>query len=140
MAAYALIEFIEAVGLWLMKRWGEYFAVVATGVFLPLEIYELTEKVTVLRLGALVINLAAVIWLLWSKRLFGHQRRRRGLPRRASHREPAQCRAGRIGCSRCSSRARDRYADGVSPQNWLKHRVNELRFSNPTAEEVACTD
>ncbi|CDO29295.1 DUF2127 domain-containing protein [Mycolicibacterium porcinum] len=70
-AAYALIEFIEAVGLWLMKRWGEYFAVIATGVFLPLEIYELTEKVTVLRLGALAINLAAVIWLLWSKRLFG---------------------------------------------------------------------
>ncbi|OLP03330.1 hypothetical protein BVU76_06365 [Mycolicibacterium porcinum] len=70
-AAYALIEFTEAVGLWLMKRWGEYFAVIATGVFLPLEIYELTEKVTVLRLGALAINLAAVIWLLWSKRLFG---------------------------------------------------------------------
>ncbi len=54
-----------------MKRWGEYFAVVATGVFLPLEIYELTEKVTVLRVGALAINLAAVVWLLWSKRLFG---------------------------------------------------------------------
>ena len=70
-AAYALIEFVEAAGLWMMKRWGEYFAVVATGVFLPLEIYELTEKVTVLRLGALAVNLAAVIWLLWSKRLFG---------------------------------------------------------------------
>jgi hypothetical protein len=25
----------------------------------------------VLRLGALLINIAAVIWLLWSKRLFG---------------------------------------------------------------------
>lgn len=71
LAVYALIEFIESFGLWLMRRWGEYFAVIATSVFLPLEIYELTEKVTVLRLGAFIINVAAVTWLLWSKRLFG---------------------------------------------------------------------
>jgi len=29
------------------------------------------QKVTALRLGAFVINVAAVVWLLWSKRLFG---------------------------------------------------------------------
>jgi uncharacterized membrane protein (DUF2068 family) len=69
--AYAAIELVEAIGLWLGQRWGEYFAVVATSVFLPLEIYELTEKITVLRAGMLAINIAAVIWLLWSKRLFG---------------------------------------------------------------------
>ncbi|CAM3621489.1 DUF2127 domain-containing protein [Mycolicibacterium frederiksbergense] len=69
--AYAVIELIEAVGLWSMKRWGEYFAVVATSAFLPLEIYELTEKVTTLRLLAVLINIVAVVWLLWSKRLFG---------------------------------------------------------------------
>jgi uncharacterized membrane protein (DUF2068 family) len=71
LAGYALIELVEAVGLWLMQRWGEYFAVIATSVFLPLEIYELTEKVTALRLIALLVNIVAVIWLLWSKRLFG---------------------------------------------------------------------
>jgi len=71
LAGYALIEIVEAVGLWLMQRWGEYFAVIATSVFLPLEIYELTEKITALRLFALVVNIVAVIWLLWSKRLFG---------------------------------------------------------------------
>lgn len=71
LAMYALIETIEAVGLWLMQRWGEYFAVVATCVFLPLEIYELTERVTPFRLGALALNIAAVVWLLWTKRLFG---------------------------------------------------------------------
>ncbi|HTZ13214.1 MAG TPA: DUF2127 domain-containing protein [Mycobacterium sp.] len=71
LAGYAAIELVEAVGLWLMARWGEYFAVIATSVFLPLEIYELTEKITALRLIALVINIVAVIWLLWSKRLFG---------------------------------------------------------------------
>ena len=69
--AYAAIELIEAIGLWLITRWGEYFAVIATSVFLPLEIYEITEKVTAFRAIALVINIAAVLWLLWTKRLFG---------------------------------------------------------------------
>ena len=68
---YALIQFVEAVGLWRLKRWGEYFSVVATSVFLPFEIYELTEKITVVRAGALVVNVAAVLYLLLSKRLFG---------------------------------------------------------------------
>ena len=69
--AYAAIELIEAIGLWLITRWGEYFAVIATSVFLPLEIYEISEKVTAFRAIALTINIAAVVWLLWTKRLFG---------------------------------------------------------------------
>lgn len=68
---YALIELTEAVGLWLLQRWGEYFAVVATSFGLPFEIYELTEKITAVRIGALVINVGLVVYLLVSKRLFG---------------------------------------------------------------------
>ncbi|MGA8118026.1 MAG: DUF2127 domain-containing protein [Actinocatenispora sp.] len=71
LAAYALIELVEGVGLWFLKRWAEYFTVVATAAFLPLEIYELTEKVTWLRIGALVLNVLAIIYLLLTKRLFG---------------------------------------------------------------------
>ena len=69
--AYAIIELVEAVGLWMLQRWGEYFAVVATSFGLPFEIYELTEKITVLRVGALIINVGLVVYLLVSKRLFG---------------------------------------------------------------------
>jgi len=69
--AYAALQFVEGTGLWLMKRWGEYFAVVATSIFLPWETYELTHKVTWLRLVLLLVNIAAVLWLIWSKRLFG---------------------------------------------------------------------
>ncbi|CAO5183033.1 DUF2127 domain-containing protein [Frankia sp. AiPs1] len=68
---YAAVQIVEAVGLWLLRRWGEYFAVIATSVFLPLEVYELTERITVLRIGALLINVAAVAYLIASKRLFG---------------------------------------------------------------------
>jgi len=71
LAGYALIELVEGIGLWLGRRWGEYFAMVATSVFLPYEIYDLTVKVTWLRLVALVINLLLVIYLVWTKRLFG---------------------------------------------------------------------
>lgn len=69
--AYGCLQLLEGVGLWLMKRWGEYVAVVGTSLFLPLEIYELVERVTVLRVLALLVNVAAVVYLVWSKRLFG---------------------------------------------------------------------
>jgi uncharacterized membrane protein (DUF2068 family) len=69
--AYAVIEIIEAAGLWLLKRWGEYFAMIATSIGIPYEIYDLTAKVTWLRLVAFVINVALVVYLVVSKRLFG---------------------------------------------------------------------
>lgn len=69
--AYALLELIEGVGLWLLTRWGEYFAVIATSVFLPLEIHDLTKGITLTRVVTFSINVAAVIYLLVSKRLFG---------------------------------------------------------------------
>jgi uncharacterized membrane protein (DUF2068 family) len=71
LAVYALIELVEAVGLWLGQRWGEYFAMAATSLFLPYEVYDLTVKVTWLRAAALVVNLLLVIYLIWSKRLLG---------------------------------------------------------------------
>jgi uncharacterized membrane protein (DUF2068 family) len=71
LAAYAVIELVEGVGLWLLKRWGEYFAMVATSIFLPYEVYDLTVKFTVLRLLTLLVNLALVVYLVVSRRLFG---------------------------------------------------------------------
>ena len=71
LVAYAVVELIEGVGLWLLKRWGEYFAVIATSVFLPLEIHDLTKGITMTRAVTFTINIAAVIYLLISKRLFG---------------------------------------------------------------------
>lgn len=43
----------------------------ATSVFLPLEIYELSERITPLKVVALVVNVAIVVYLLYAKRLFG---------------------------------------------------------------------
>lgn len=68
---YAVLEGIEAVGLWLRKRWAEYLTFVATSILLVPEIYELTGTITVFKILALVINIAVVVYLLLAKRLFG---------------------------------------------------------------------
>jgi uncharacterized membrane protein (DUF2068 family) len=70
-AAYALLEGAEAYGLWRQRRWAEYLTFVATTLFVPYEVYELTEKITVIRVGAFAINVAILVYLLLAKRLFG---------------------------------------------------------------------
>ncbi|HEY2080201.1 MAG TPA: DUF2127 domain-containing protein [Streptosporangiaceae bacterium] len=70
-AGYAVIEIVEATGLWLSRRWGEYFAMIATSLGLPLEIYDLTRKVSATALVLFAINLVLVLYLVITKRLFG---------------------------------------------------------------------
>ncbi|HLX51133.1 MAG TPA: DUF2127 domain-containing protein [Streptosporangiaceae bacterium] len=70
-AAYAVLEGVEAIGLWLGKRWAEYLTFVATVVFIPFEVYELTGTISWLKIVALVINVAIAVYLLLAKRLFG---------------------------------------------------------------------
>lgn len=70
-AVYCIIEGIEAVGLWLERRWAEYLTAVATAGFLPFEVHELRVRVSVFRVGALVVNIAILVYLVYAKRLFG---------------------------------------------------------------------
>jgi uncharacterized membrane protein (DUF2068 family) len=70
-AAYAVLEGLEAVGLWYQKRWAEYLTFVATCAFLPYEIYELSRSLSPFKIVALVVNLAIAGYLLYAKRLFG---------------------------------------------------------------------
>jgi len=57
---YALLRFIEAYGLWYSKVWAEWLAVLSGGIFLPIEVYELVERFTWVRLSALIVNLVVV--------------------------------------------------------------------------------
>jgi uncharacterized membrane protein (DUF2068 family) len=68
---YCVVEGVEAVGLWLERRWAEYLTAAATAGFLPFEINELLKRVTWLRILALVLNVAILVWLVYKKRLFG---------------------------------------------------------------------
>lgn len=68
---YALLEVAEGVGLWIGRRWGEYLAMIATSLGLPLEIWDLTRTVSVTDLILLGLNVGLVVYLVAAKRLFG---------------------------------------------------------------------
>jgi uncharacterized membrane protein (DUF2068 family) len=70
-ALYAVVEGVEAWGLWYQKRWAEYLTFLVTASLLPLEIYELAHRLTFFKALAFVINVAVVAYLLFAKRLFG---------------------------------------------------------------------
>jgi uncharacterized membrane protein (DUF2068 family) len=61
---YAAVFLTEGTGLALHKRWAEYFTIITTGSFLPLEVYEVIHHATVAKGVALVINIAVVIYLV----------------------------------------------------------------------------
>jgi uncharacterized membrane protein (DUF2068 family) len=60
---YAALLLTEGVGLLLRRRWAEYFTVLVTGSFIPLELYELTRRFTATRLILIGVNVA-VVWYL----------------------------------------------------------------------------
>ena len=62
--AYAALFLAEEIGLWLLEHWAEYLTVVSTSVLLPLEVYELTRRFTLVRVAILVLNIAIVAYLI----------------------------------------------------------------------------
>ncbi len=60
---YAALLLTEGIGLLLRQRWAEYFTVIVTGAFIPLELYELSRHVTLTRLIVIAVNLA-IVWYL----------------------------------------------------------------------------
>ena len=61
---YSAIFFTEGFGLAWGKRWAEYFTIITTSSFLPLEIYEIIKHVSMGKIFALLINLAVVVYLV----------------------------------------------------------------------------
>jgi uncharacterized membrane protein (DUF2068 family) len=61
---YAALGVIEGLGLMLEKVWAEYFTAFITASFLPIEIFELMHRVTWLRVGLFVVNLAVLVYLV----------------------------------------------------------------------------
>lgn len=68
--ALSIINLVEAWGLHLRKRWAEWLTVIATGIFIPVEVYEVILKVTPTRVFILILNSAIVYYLAKHKELF----------------------------------------------------------------------
>ena len=71
---YAGVRFAEAYGLWHERRWAEWFAALSGAVYIPVEIYELAQRITWLRITAVVVNVAVVAYMVW---LLTENRRKR---------------------------------------------------------------
>ena len=65
---YGSLFTVEGIGLWRGKRWAEYLTVITTTMLIPFELYELTRRLTIVRVSALAVNVAAVIYLVYRLR------------------------------------------------------------------------
>lgn len=67
----SVVRGVESFGLWHEKHWAEWFAVISSAIYIPLEVYHLIHHFLVTRqismMGVLIlgVNLAIVIYL-WS--------------------------------------------------------------------------
>jgi len=60
---YSALQLTEGIGLWFQKRWAEFLTVIVTSFLIPVELYEIYEKFTGLRVAALLVNIF-VVWYL----------------------------------------------------------------------------
>jgi uncharacterized membrane protein (DUF2068 family) len=64
-AGYAALFLTEGTGLLFRQRWAEWLTIIATGSFIPLELYELIREFTAVRLVLLLVNAAVVLFLIY---------------------------------------------------------------------------
>src|ERR1700722_9521892 len=62
---YAALFLTEGTGLLMAKRWAEWFSVIITSSLVPFEIYEIYYRFTTLKVFALLVNLAVVVYLVY---------------------------------------------------------------------------
>lgn len=62
---YAGLFLTEGIGLWLMKRWAEWFTIIITTSLVPVEIYEIHRHPTPVKIVVLIINVAVVFYLIY---------------------------------------------------------------------------
>ncbi len=59
-AAYGLVRFCEAYGLWNERRWAQWLAAGSGGIYFPFELYELFQRFNWISVGALLVNILIV--------------------------------------------------------------------------------
>jgi uncharacterized membrane protein (DUF2068 family) len=62
---YGILFGIEGTGLFLRKRWAEWFVVIMTSSLLPLEAYEIWHKVTLAKIALTLGNLIILGYLIY---------------------------------------------------------------------------
>jgi len=60
---YALVRFAEAYGLWLQRRWAEWFGLLTGVMYVPLELFEIARGITWPKATLLIVNAGIVGYL-----------------------------------------------------------------------------
>jgi uncharacterized membrane protein (DUF2068 family) len=61
---YAAVFLVEGWGLWRERRWAEYLTVIVTASLIPLEVWEIFHHLTWLKIFALIVNVAILLYLI----------------------------------------------------------------------------
>jgi uncharacterized membrane protein (DUF2068 family) len=69
---YAAVFVVEGVGLLLRRGWAEVLTVIITTSFIPLEVYEMIEHESWMKIGVIVVNALIVVYLVRRLRREGH--------------------------------------------------------------------
>ncbi len=69
---YAALYAVQGYGLWFGKRWAEYLVIGETCLLLPVELWELAHRSSVLKVVVLVANVAVVVYLIGLLRRNAH--------------------------------------------------------------------
>ena len=65
---YSTLFFIEGIGLLRRRVWAEYFTILITTSFIPIEVYEMVEHESVVKGLVIAVNVLAVGYLVWRLR------------------------------------------------------------------------
>lgn len=62
---YTIIRLVEAYGLWLLRAWAEWFAIISGCLYLPFELYKVIQKPSLLHFAILIGNILLVLYLIY---------------------------------------------------------------------------
>ncbi len=69
-----VLNLTEACGLYLRRRWADWLTVIATGVFIPFELYKAAVRITFFKLVIFALNSTIVYYLARNRNLFARKR------------------------------------------------------------------
>jgi uncharacterized membrane protein (DUF2068 family) len=90
--AYAAARLVEAYGLWRGRTWAKWFALVNTGIYLPLEVWDLGKGLTWPRVLLFTVNLGIVACV--ARTLQNHERELNSAAKERKERTTRQLRIG----------------------------------------------
>ena len=60
---YSAVRLVEAVGLWLQRQWAEWFGLLTGGLYIPVELFEISRRITWPKVAVLLVNTGVVGYL-----------------------------------------------------------------------------